>query len=326
MKIYRHAAAVLCAALAASAAGGAIHVPRVSQPAVVLPGGSFSVSLEGEASLSLEGPGGAHALSVSGVQPRGARRDGTVTLPGGVVPGRYDLVARAGADQEVRRGAVHVLEAMPESYTIAVVRGMDGPEGGAPELPEGLSATLAGAGAALAIVFNAGPEGPSLESALLSLPVPVFVCAEGDEPVFALQFGPDGYLFLGGGLAARRGATHGRLGAAHQWRRALRASRWSIGVCQAYGLDWDVRAQMALFVDDPLDFLLADDAPEGLGGTVPWGRTEFVFSPEMPRGIVALLNVGGAGITPHVEPAPESSEGSAPVPDGQDQEAAPAAG
>lgn len=324
MTIRRIAASVFCLVLAASAAGGAIHAPRVARPAVVLPGGSFFVSLDGEAPLLLEGPGGIHALSVSALQPRGVRREGMATLPGGVVPGRYDLVAQAGENRDVRRGAVYVVATMPEAYTLAVVRGLDGPDGGAPELPEGLAAQLAGAGVALAVVFNAGPEGPALDDALLSLPVPAFLCAAGDEDVFTVHFGPDGYLFLGGGLKASHGATHGRLGAAHQGRRAIRASRWSIGVTQAYGLDWDVRAQMALFVDDPLDYLIADEASAGMGGTVPWGRAEFVFSPEMPRGIIALLNVGGSGIAPRAEAANEAP--AAPTPQTENQVVAPAAG
>lgn len=299
-----------------------IDWPRPGFPAVVPPGGLLELCARTEGAVSLEGAGQVIPLDVIWSPGTGTARIGRAGVPEGTAPGRYDLRVVGTDATALSVGAIHVLEAFPEDYAIAIVRGVrsDDASDSLPVIPPDLGARLSAESVQLSVLLGpltrsgTAEEYQALEVLLLASEVPVYLCPDATEaasPVYrayfgdrvhGVNFGKDGYLFLGAGLAAADPQSHARLGEAHRLRRALRASRWSVGVASAYGLDWDLRAQIALFVDDPLNFLLVGSAPAELGATVPWGKTQFALPAGAPPGLLTVLEVTATGIRPRPQP------------------------
>src|SRR5690606_12112049 len=62
-------------------------------------------------------------------------------------------------------------------------------------------------------------------------------------------------------------------------RRRLKPCRWTVGATHRYDIDMGMRAPIGLFVDNPLDHLLAGPDPDGGEGRVPWGTTPYSRTP-----------------------------------------------
>ncbi len=327
MKITRFASLALALLVAVAGMAEAIEWPRLGRPAVLLPGGLLEVGSREEGALSLEQGGRLTPLKTNWSKAPGAILQGRATVPEDIAPGIYALQLESAGGASSRSGAVHVLAEMPEEYSIAIVRGalsVGGAAAVAP-LPVDLSTRLREA--QVQVVLMLGPlthtgtdeEYQALETLIAELGLPVFLCPDrsdlrGDDfreqfgnPIYGAAIGRDGFLFLGAGLPAEDPRTQESLGEAYLLRRALRASRWSIGVAGAYGLEWDLRAQIALFVDDPLNALIAGSVAPGLGATVPWGRTAFVLPAEGPRETITVISVTAIGIRPRKEVEPEQA-------------------
>lgn len=322
------AIAVILGAWVASAPAFAesILLPRPGAPAVVVPGGVLEVSARAEGTLSLEGAGPPISLDATWSPGTGGARLGRAVVPEGTAPGRYTLQVAGPTATAKRVSAVHVMAAFPEDYVIAIVRGAKPADVGeaTPALPVDLGARLSAELVQLAILLGPLTRGGSeaeyaaLEAFLVASEVPVYLCPDASEsrsPIYrehfgdeirGVTFGRDGFLFLGAGLTAADPQSHARLGEAHRLRRAMRASRWSVGVASAYGLDWDLRAQIALFVDDPLNFLIAGSAPAELGAILPWGKTQFALPVGAQPGLITALEVSATGI--RLRPQPEATE------------------
>lgn len=292
---------------------GDLRWPHAGRPAVATPGGRIDVGLSGGGTLAIQH--GDRALPLALARDGGPPGARYATVPEALAPGVYDLVYSTPAGREEERPAVlHILESHPETYSFAVVSGtlLDG---GDPEAVARVARRLKEVDAGLAFLMGpllesgGGAEAwDALREAITALAVPVFVCPAARDvadpdyeayfgtPVYAAAYGADGYLMLGPGLRAYDPAVPGLLGVAYQGRRRLRASRWSTGVTARYGLDWHPRAQMVLFADDPLDYVVAGALPADAGDTVPWGRAHFVPPPALPRGAFLVLDVSGTGI------------------------------
>lgn len=328
-------ALVLVGAAAGIAEG--VEWPRFGRPAVLVPGGLLEVGAREEGTLSLEREGRLTPLNTNWSPAPGAIHQGRATVPEGIAPGVYTLQLASSGGTSARTSAVHILAELPEEYAIALVRGALPAEGAVEQspMPAALPARLNEAGVQVAFIF--GPltahgtdeEYQALEALITGINLPVYLCPDkrdlrGDDfrarfgnPIHGVPFGRDGFLFLGAGLPAEDPRAREFLGEAYSLRRALRASRWSIGVAGAFGLDWDLRAQIALFVDDPLNALIAASVAPGLGAAVPWGRTAFVLPAEGPSETIAVVRVTASGIRPRKdaepEPAPATLQVEAPV-------------
>ncbi|MBL7646290.1 MAG: hypothetical protein JNK74_08900 [Candidatus Hydrogenedentes bacterium] len=321
--------AVFAIALLAAAAGAseAIEWPRLGRPAVTAPKGLLEVGAREEGALSLEREGRLIPLNANWFKAPGAIHRGRAAIPEAIAPGRYGLQLVSPGGTSIRKGAVHILADTPEEYDIAVVRGALPAEGAAGEspLPGDLPARLAEAQVAAALIIGpltprgAGEDYQALEALLAGIEAPVYLCphqsdlrggafrAQFGSPIYGAPFGRDGFLFLGAGLPAEDPRAAEFLGEAHLLRRALRAARWSIGVAAEFGLGWDLHAQMALFVDDPLNALIAGSVAPGLGATVPWGGTAFVLPAEGPREAITVVSVTPTGIRLRKEAATEQT-------------------
>lgn len=330
-------AAILGLAVTSSAvcAADTLQWPRLGRPTVTVPGGLLEVATDTQGALSLERAGQVTALDTQWSEGSGAMQRGRAILPEDLSPGRYTVQLAGANGTTTRPGAVHILEALQEEYALAVIRGLDSPADGSPVLPADLGAQLSAAAVQMAIVLGPLTRGVTeeefraLEALLLAVEVPVYLCPDRSDardpaflahfggPIHGATFGRDGYLFLGAGLFAQDPQTPARLGEAHLLRRAMRSSRWSVGIAGEYGLDWDLRSQIALFVDDPLNYLIAGSVAPALGATVPWGKTALALPADAPRGALAVLDVTATGIKPRPQPVavgpPAATQEEAPV-------------
>ena len=273
--------------------------PTVGRPAIVAPGGVFDGDVAGDVSAFLGQ--GSQRFPLTAVES-GALYSGAGTslqVPATLAPGIYDFVVSTGGTDVIQPGSIHVVKTMESTYTIAMVRGSTLPPDGQSVFSEEVLAALVSEQPNLIFVSGVltadGSEAAyrAIQTQFGALNVPV-VCPNreeyfrGDyEKVFgpagyAFSFGEDGYLILGPDLTHGGSGTVERVGYVHRWRRALRSSRWSVGVAGRFGLDWSMRSQLALFVDDPLDYLLVGEVPSGSGEKLPWGRTRFSVPPAAP--------------------------------------------
>ncbi|MBX3176705.1 MAG: hypothetical protein KF886_05050 [Candidatus Hydrogenedentes bacterium] len=313
---------ILLAVAGTAAASSVLLWPVAGRPAVASPGGTIHIALREEGAIGLSRGGEPYSLALA-LDPSPAGLEGRATLPESLPPGAYDVLVDSASGAELHRNVVYVLPEAPVSYTLAIVRGTallePGPEGAS--IAEGVAARISAA----SLVFAVGPfsrEGApvdyaAIRPALEGASIPVYLCPDISDlrsgswpeslgaPVYGVTFGEDGYLVLGPGFAAQQARSSRWIGPAHRARRALRASRWSTGIVTRYGIDWDVRAQLALFNDDPLDYLVAMSVPPETGDTAPWGRTRIVPPAVIPRGAVILLDVGPVSIRLQ-QPSPAS--------------------
>ena len=122
---------------------------------------------------------------------------------------------------------------------------------------------------------------------------------------YMFRFGSDGYLvfdtkdFMIADDAGPEAVT-----VALQ-RRSLRDCRWTIGVTHRYEDSMGMRLQMAIFVDDPVDWLLFGHEHKANGPdrrVIPWG-IPMTITPALIDGIGRLVLVAPQGIRP-IDPQP----------------------
>ncbi len=298
-------AAALCAVCAAGHARDAegrlatILSPSSTQPAIVVRGGQFDVLLRDDAPLRLESAAGSFNLSAADVQDFRGRRRVRVVLPAAVPAGAYSLVAASPAAEDRSFRAVFVLDSPPDEYRVAVwstprvSADPRRPDTGLFRVTAEINAGRPGLVLVTGDLTAAGsPEQFRLALELLNdcaaptlvAPGPADLAGGhardflGDYPA-AVPFGMDGYLLCpapAGGL----GQEDGRL---HLERRRIRAARWSVGVgCLADS--GDLRAQLTIFVDDPLDAVVGAIGAAPIR-TSPWGPTRIFTAPEGPAAL-----------------------------------------
>ncbi len=318
MRILLLAAAICIAAATADARDAegrlsTILAPSSTQPAIVVRGDALSVLLREDAALRLESSAGSFELTQSSSQTRRGVRAIRATFPPTVSVGAYTLVATSAGGDDRNFRAVFVLDAPPEEYRVAV---WNNPRVSAdPQSPDTalfrVTAEINAGRPALVLVTGdltaSGSPGQfrlALEllndctAPTLVAPGPADATAGhaqdylGDYPV-AVPFGSDGYL-LCSTPAWDLGGEDGRL---HLERRRIRAARWSVGVgCNVDS--GDLRTQLAIFVDDPLDAVVG-----AIGGTPgrtsPWGPTS-IFTTSESRGALEWFTASARPIVPDV--------------------------
>ncbi len=138
------------------------------------------------------------------------------------------------------------------------------------------------------------------------LEIPTYVCAGNHdrkalnyEHVFYqlyynFTFGNDGYLVFDTKdyhIGDEAGPQDGDL---ERLRQSIISSRWAIGVTHRYHPTMSMRAQLTLFVDNPLDYLLyghvhRESKPEEQ--RVPWGTTSTIITPAAIDGVYRIVVV-----------------------------------
>lgn len=306
-----------------------IVTPNDGLPALVTPGGTFEATLTAEAVLRVIGSDGtARPVEAQWTELPGGRVRGLCTLPADLAPGAYAFGGTPGngpADTNPR--AVFVRESFPDDYLVAHVTDTHVGREGADEAFRAMVKRVNESQAAFALITGDLTDQGTPEQFQLFLEilrgctVPTYVCP-GNHDRLALHyerfFGPEAYMFRFGQdgylvfdtkdavTAPELGSQDGDL---YRFRRAIKPCRWSIGASHRYEPDMGMRAQITLFVDDPLDLFLAGHTHRAAETTVPWGATRLVITPAAVNGALRLiyvsdrLAVNAGGLLP-AKPAP----------------------
>ncbi len=301
---------------------GLIRAPHEGMPVLVGKTLVFEVVLRAKGDVRIEREGVSIAVSIQWREVQGMWH-GLCQLPQGVPEGAYALAAEANGQTDRNVRSVFVYASFPESYRFAQLTdihvGADREWGHGADIFRKAIETVNASGAAFAVLtgdltHNAGPDEYLEFIAILdTCTLPTFL-APGNhdreqgayERVFgggtyAFNFGPDAYLsydtkdFI---VAGEYGAQDADI---ELFRRAMRPARWSIGFTHRYETSMGMRAQLALFVDTPLDHLIfghAHRANKEDEKTVPWGTTPFTVTPAAIDGYWRLFDMSSNGIKP----------------------------
>ncbi|MCC6487117.1 MAG: metallophosphoesterase [Candidatus Hydrogenedentes bacterium] len=317
-------------AVSARDAAGLLDIvitPNDGMPAMGLPGAEFEVLTTAQAELSIEANGATHALTPQWSDALGGRKHALCTIPADAAPGLYALRARGADREDVNLRSVCVCGAFPETYTVAHItdthigsnRNARTSEDIFTELIQKVNATQA----AFVLVTGDLTESGEPEQfkhfldILNTCTLPTFVCSgnhDRKELNYERTFGPDSYVFWFGKdgylffdtkdfyVAEDLGPQAADI---ERQRRALKSARWSIGASHRYEADMGMRTQLALFIDDPLDWFIfghwhrENTAQEK---SVPWaapdGATRITVTPAAINGAMRLFEIGPAGIVP----------------------------
>jgi predicted phosphodiesterase len=331
---------ILALALAPSASArnpdgtlGLIQTPNSGVPVITTPGAAFEAELTGKAELSLTGPEGSIQLAVTWTDRPGGQMTAQCTVPAHAPPGAYALEA-AGPVRDLSVRSVFIRESLPDSYTVAHITdihiGADRPNRSSQDTFRNLVNTLNHQDVAFVLVTGdithdgTAEQHRAFADILDTCVHPTFVCAGNHDRLalnyertfgpltYTFRFGPDGYLVFDTKdylTADELGPQDGQL---QRYRRAIKPARWSIGAvhrCQGQihkdgqrhepGLG--MRSQLTLFIDDPLDIIIAGHwHREGGPGeeTVMWDTTPLLATPTALSGAFRLITVDSQGIHP----------------------------
>ena len=319
---------VFAACMSASArqddgALGVILTPHNARPAVVEPGQAFEAVLETEAELVLRQGEIQLPLDVRWRSLPGGKARGWCALPAEIPQGTYDLEATGGSVADRNLRAVYVLEAVPETYAVAHIAdpclGSNADAQLSQEVFRELMAAANSSGAALIVITGDLVENPDHDrlKAFLEIldtaAVPTYVCPGGAQeklPLYEAYLGPLTFTFVFGldaylAFRADNSLVNSPAGAQDSLlevcRRRIKPARWSIGVSQRYRQAMPLRSQLVLFVDDPLDCLVAGEraeAGEEKKYGIPWGRTALIETPPAADGVFRLIDVTSQGVEP----------------------------
>lgn len=299
---------------------GLIRLPNNGIPAVLTAGTAFDVQVEREAALRLVGAGTEVPLEAEWRPTPGGHVAATVTVPSETPAGTYALAAEAGgtADHNIR--AVYVVEQMPETYVIGHITdthiGSNRHARTSEAIMADVVAHLNASDADIVVVTGDITENGTVEQFQALLPLldacekPTFVCSGNHDRKdlnYEAFFGPDAYHFRFGPDAYLAWDTKDfytsdeltpQNGDLVRFRRALDPARWTIGLSHRYEFNAGMRSQLAVFIDEPLDYLLAGHWHREFNGPTPWGHTHMHMTAAAINGYVRYFDVDGDGLRP----------------------------
>lgn len=310
-----------------------IWSPHDGQPVLTQPGGSIEILLRRTgptASLpafSLVGADGTeHPLSAAhtGTEQSVFERYSCM-VPDTITPGGWALQVREpDGTVDTNRRAVWIFEKEPAAYYVLahltdVHIGKQRTSGPDPEtMFSSVIEAINGTDAALCAITGditeyADPRQFQLFLSLLDrFKVPTLVCSGNHDrdnlqyerffgaQTWARTFGSDGFLVFDTKdyvVADDWGPQPGTL---YRLRRMLRPCRFTIGLTHRYESSMGMRAQLILFVDDPIDLLLYGHTHrERRPGEGPsWGTFETLITPAGVDGYYRLIDITAQGPIP----------------------------
>jgi hypothetical protein len=311
-----------------------LQAPHNGQPALVVPGGNFTMLATQQSPVSLVGAGGTIALQPSWQVATGGRWQASCRVPPSVSPGMYALQMTGKDHPDVNRRAVYVYAQFPEFYAFGHVTDMHigSQRSGMDSSIRNTAILHALNKAEVAFVAVTGDltDGAGTEQFKLLLRVldtcqrPTFVCpgnhdrdGEGYERYFGqltyrFTFGRDGYLAFDTKdyyIADEWGSQDGDL---CRFRRELKPCRFTIGLTHRYDPSMGVRSQLILFVDDPLTHLFVghthrENKPDEK--LVAWGTTPYTMTPAAVSGRYRIVDVAAQGPLPRpTEQVPDTAQ------------------
>ncbi|MBX7258753.1 MAG: metallophosphoesterase [Candidatus Hydrogenedentes bacterium] len=324
--------AALLPAIAASARQpdgtlGLLQTPNNGMPAIVRPGDTFIVTALHESTIGLQAPEGTTELQVEWSGLPGGKAKGLCTVPATVAPGTYALEAKTADTADTNLRSVYVIESFPSKYVVAHVTdthiGTTRHKRPSEDIVRDVFAAVNGTDAAFALITGDLTESGEIEQYVSFLSVldtctkPTFVCAGNHDrkelnyerffgpDVYSFRFGDDGYLSFDTKDFLVADDLSGQATEIQLQRRAIKSARWSIGFTHRYEMDMGMRAQLALFVDDPLDYLIFGHwhrENNDKEKSVPWdgwrGPTKITVTPAAINGEMRFFDVDKSAVTP----------------------------
>lgn len=301
---------------------GLLQLPNNGVPAIVEAQGSFTAVLRQEATLSLSGAAGELPLETTWSRLPGGMQQAQCRPSSPVPPGVYALRAVDGNGTDINARAVYVVDSFPETYQVAHVTdthiGKTGKLRPDTEILQAIIEAINASEASLTLITgdlteNGEPEQFQRFLGLLDLcRLPTFVVPGNHDRkadnyrrffgplTYYFTFGKDGYLAFDTKDYLIANELTGQDGLLHFYRRQIRASRWSIGFTHRYDVTMGIRAQITLFVDDPLDYLVYGHIHREAGERdgIPWGSTRAIITPAAIDGVFRVLRVDANGVHP----------------------------
>jgi predicted phosphodiesterase len=304
-----------------------IQTPNDGMPALALPGDSFDVVARAKAELSLNAGDASIPLDAQWTDLPGDRMKAQCRVPENAAPGAYALHATVGERTDVSLRSVFVMAEFPERYTIAHVTdthiGSNRNARTSEDIFRDVITAVNASGAAFALITGDLTENGEADQfarfieILNTCALPTFVCSGNHDRKdlnYENAFGPDAYMFRFGrdgyiGFDTKDFAVADDLRAQpadlQVFRRAIKPSRWAIGFSHRYEADMGMRAQIALFIDDPLDWFIFGHwhrANTEAEKSVPWAgvrhATPITVTPAAINGAMRLFEIGPSGIRP----------------------------
>ena len=299
-----------------------IQTPNNGMPAITVPGTTFTALITEKAELSLTENGEAYPLTAVWKRLPSGLQKAHCQLPKNVPPGTYALKADTEKLQDTNEHAVYVFDTIPEEYHIAHITDTHigtqrHPRKDTAIIKDVINAVNA-SGATLALFTGDLTENGHEEqfqqflSLLETCTMPTFVVAGNHDrqarhyelffckQTYAFQFGKDAYLGYDTKDYLIADDAREQNGLLYLYRRKIRSARWSIGFTHRYDLTMGIRAQLTLFVDDPLDYVLyghyhrETDDQDG----IPWGKTKIIMTPAAINGQFRIVTVDPNGLHP----------------------------
>lgn len=303
---------------------GLIQRPNNGVPVIITPGASFEAVLLEPAAVFLESEGQQYALEGAWTPLPGNQVKVQCAAPPDIPPGVYTIVAATETKTDRTPRSVYIRESFPEYYAIVHITDTHiGKDKRHPRRSDDIIRDVFIAAnetdAAMALVTGDLTEGGEEDEFRRFLPLldlcaaPTFVCPGNHDrkdtnyerffgPLqYMFTFGQDGYLVFDTKDYATADDWGPQPGALERFRRLLKPSRWSVGVTHRYEPSMGMRAQIALFLDNPLDFLVfghwhRENTEEEK--TTPWGRTHMIVSPAAIDGYLRIIDMTARGMLP----------------------------
>ena len=318
---------VISVAAGARQDNGALSVvlsPNEGKPVIVSAGTTFEAVLTHKGELHLADADGAIALDAEWAESPTGQFTAQCSVPDDVPPGFYALrVTVDGADDATTR-AVQVVKAISDTYRVAHISNVRA--GSGPEAREALRSALRqvnDSGVLFAVITgNLTEHGAPEEFAecirvLEECRVPTLVCPGPNDVAqnayaqffaartYAFWCGEDAYLVFDSTHRTPFDVSTKADADAHVFRRATKAARWSFGVTHQFDVYMPLQRQIALYVDNPIDYLLVGDADAHTAGrlnTVPWASYQdsihILYPRTAQRSALQIMEVTPKGALP----------------------------
>jgi predicted phosphodiesterase len=299
--------------------------PNEGIPVIALAGSSFDVNATSRGDLTLVSGDTEVSLKPDWVETIPGRARARCVVPEGTAAGAYALRIHTGDRDDSNLRSVFVVEAFPDRYSFAHLTdthiGSTRHKRHADAIFTDAVAAVNASDAQFVIVTGDLTENGEVWQfrkfldVLNTCRLPTFVCSGNHDRKdlnYEHVFGPDAYAFWFGhdaylGFDTKDFVVADDLGAQpaelQRLRRDIKPARWSIGFAHRYEPDMGMRAQLTLFVDDPLDHLIFGHwhrANTDTERSVPWqgwGRaTPITVTPAAVNGSMRYFDVGYGGI------------------------------
>jgi len=298
-----------------------IRTPNNGIPVIVLPGDTFEATLTQQAALSLVAENASPGLTVEWTKLPGGATKAHCTVAADAQPGTYAIEAKTEDRTDRIPRSVFVVASFPDTYIVAQLTdthvGGDRNGRSASDIFRDAIKAVNESQAAFAVITGDLTHDGDLTQFQQFLDIldtafiPTFVCAGNHDrqglnyervfgpTVYMFRFSRDGYLCFDTKDFIPADELSGQDTELEIFRRAIKPSRWSVGVTHRYEPFMAMRGQLVLFVDDPLDYLIFGHwhrANTDKEKAVPWGRTPITVTPATVDGYIRLFDVSGKGV------------------------------